>query len=145
MGMSHVMSVCEQDALDAMDEGIDRSKFRLTTFADEPVSLLLNLDGVEIDPVVERLDVHQASFVCPKDFELFYEGQMLGPAVLILQDKGLIVVNPVVKSKNWPTIDVEFMEVPEKDRRVISGFLAASSGGFRPPINRRAVASGYGL
>src|SRR5437867_3641297 len=119
--MSPVIPVSEQD------QGIDRSQFRLTTFSEEPACLLFNLDGVDLDPVVERVDCGQASFVCASHYELFYEGRILGPAVLALQDQGMVLVYPVVKAKNWPIIDVEFMEISEKDRAMIRGFLAASS------------------
>lgn len=109
---------------------------RLATFADEPVYLTFSLDGVELDPVVERLDRGQAGIVCARNFELFYEGQMIGPAVLVLQDEGMAVVYPVVKSKNWPIVTVEFMEISEADRQMIERFLRTRSD-LRPPNNRR--------
>jgi hypothetical protein len=77
--------------------------------------------------------------VSTKNFDMFYEGQMIGPAVLTLQEEGMAVVYPVVKSKNWPMIDVEFMQISDKDRQMIAKFLATRSGGMRPPIDRRAL------
>lgn len=116
---------------------IERARFRLATFANEPVHLLLNLNGVDINHVVERLDKREASFVSPTHFDTFYQGQMIGPAVLSLQNEGMAVVYPVVKSKNWPVIDVEFMEISEEDREMIGRFLTTCSGGQRPPTNQR--------
>jgi hypothetical protein len=121
---------CEQQ-----DVELDR-QVRLATFADEPAYLLFNLNGIELDPIVERLDKGEASFVSTTHFDAFYQGQMIGPAVLSLQDEGMAVVYPVVKSKNWPLIDVEFMEISREDREMIARFLATCSGGRRPP-NRR--------
>jgi hypothetical protein len=109
---------------------------RLATFADEPVYLTFSLDGVELDPVVERLDRGQAGIVCARNFELFYKGQMIGPAVLVLQDEGMVVVDPVVKSKNWPIVQVEFLEISETDRQMIDRFLCTRID-LRPPNNNR--------
>jgi hypothetical protein len=105
----------------------------------DPVYLLFSLDGREIDPVVETLDRGHASFACTQHFEAFYQGQMIGPAVLSLQNQGMAVVYPVVKSKSFPVIDVEFMEIAEKDRHMIGRFLDTCSGGQRPPVIRRTV------
>jgi len=104
----------------------DRSQFRLGLYVDEPVYLQLTLDGLEIDPIVEKLNAGEASFVCPKHFSVFYEGQMIGPAVLVLQDEGMAVVYPVVKSKNWPLVNVEFMQLGLREREMISRFTRDS-------------------
>src|SRR2546422_2548626 len=100
-----------------------RSVFRLSMIADEPVYLLLSMDGVNIDPIVDELGGGGARLVCAKHFEMFYEGQIIGPAVLVLQEEGMPVVYPVVKWKSWPVIGVEFMEISEKDREMILRFL----------------------
>ena len=134
--MSTVMMTTDEQ----QDVVSERPQFRLSTFADEPVYLLFSVDGIELDPIVERLDKGQASFVSSKHFDMFYEGQIIGPAVLAL-DEGMAVVYPVVKSKNWPIINVEFMEISQKDRQMIARFLAKSSGGMRPPANRRSQPS----
>jgi hypothetical protein len=126
------MMTCEQQDVES-----EALQLRLATFADEPAYLLFNLDGVEINPIVERLDKGEASFVSTTHFDSFYEGQMIGPAVLSLQNAGMAVVYPVVKSKNWPMVDVEFMEISSEDREMIARFLATSSSGRRPPTNRR--------
>jgi len=129
---STVMTTTEQQDVES-----ERSHFRLAAFAKEPVYLSFSVDGVDIEPTVEELDRGNASFISTKHFDTFYEGQMIGPAVLSLQDEGMTVVYPVVKSKNWPAIHVEFMNISEKDRDMISRFLATCSGGMRPPIHRR--------
>ena len=100
-----------------------RSVFRLSMIASEPVYLLLTLDGVHIDPIVDELGGGGARLVSSKHYDRFYEGQILGPAVLVLQDVGMPVVFPVVKWKNWPVIGVEFMDVSEKEREMILRFL----------------------
>ena len=100
-----------------------RSVFRLSMIADEPVYLLLSMEGVNIDPIVDELGGGGARLVTAKHFDRFYEGQMIGPAVLVLQDEGLPVVYPVVKWKSWPVIGVEFMEIGEKEREMILRFL----------------------
>ncbi len=91
--------------------------------ADEPVYLLLSMDGINIDPIVDELGGGGARLVSAKHFDRFYEGQLIGPAVLVLQDEGMPVVYPVVKWKSWPVIGVEFMEIAEKDREMILRFL----------------------
>src|SRR5437867_3727232 len=80
----------------------ERSVFRLSMIADEPAYLLLTMDGVKIDPIVDELGGGGARIVCAKDFDRFDEGQIVGPAVLVLQDEGMPVVYPVVKWKRWP-------------------------------------------
>ena len=100
-----------------------RSVFRLSMIADEPVYLLLSMDGVNIDPVVDELGGGGARLVSAKNYEMFYEGQLIGPAVLVLPDEGMPVVYPVVKWKTWPVIGVEFMEIAENDREMILRFL----------------------
>jgi hypothetical protein len=100
-----------------------RSVFRLSMIANEPVYLLLSMDGVDIDPIVDELGGGGARLVCSKHFDMFYEGQMIGPAVLVLQDVGMPVVYPVVKWKSWPVIGVEFTQMTEKEREQIIKFL----------------------
>src|SRR6185295_19100080 len=100
-----------------------RSVFRLSMIADEPVYLLLSMDGIHIDPIVDELGGGGARLVSAKHYDMFYEGQMIGPAVLVLQDEGMPVVYPVVKWKSWPVVGVEFMQIPEKDREMIIRFL----------------------
>ena len=100
-----------------------RSVFRLSMIADEPVYMLLTMDGINIDPIVDELGGGGARIVCAKHFDRFYEGQFVGPAVLVLQDEGMPVVYPVVKWKEWPIIGVEFMDISEKEREMILRFL----------------------
>jgi c-di-GMP-binding flagellar brake protein YcgR len=119
-----------------------RSVFRLSMIADEPVYLLLSMDGVDIDPLVDELGGGGARLVSPKHFDAFYEGQLIGPAVLVLQDEGMPVVYPVVKWKSWPVIGVEFMEISEKDREMIIRFLfkverRIVQQGPKPALRRR--------
>src|SRR5262245_40439542 len=105
------------------DPAKQRSVFRLSMIADEPVYLLLSMDGVDIDPIVDELGGGGARLVCAKHFDRFYEGQLIGPAVLVLQEVGMPVVYPVVKWKNWPVVGVEFMDISDKDRELIYRFL----------------------
>jgi c-di-GMP-binding flagellar brake protein YcgR len=100
-----------------------RGVFRLSMIADEPVYLLLSMDGVNVDPIVDELGGGGARLVTAKHYEMFYEGQLIGPAVLVLQDEGMPVVYPFVKWKSWPVIGVEFMDIAEKDSEMILRFL----------------------
>ena len=100
-----------------------RSVFRLSMIANEPVYLLLSMDGIDVDPIVDELGGGGARLVSSKHFDMFYEGQLVGPAVLVLQDVGMPVVYPIVKWKSWPVIGVEFMDMSEKDREMIIKFL----------------------
>ena len=101
----------------------ERSAFRISMIADEPVYLLLSMEGVDIDPIVDELGGGGARLVSAKHFDSFYVGQLIGPAVLVLQDEGMPVVYPVVKWKSWPVIGVEFMEISDKDREMIMRFI----------------------
>ena len=105
------------------DYAKQRSVFRLSMIANEPVYLLLSMDGIDVDPVIDELGGGGARLLCSKHFDRFYEGQLIGPAVLVLQDVGMPVVYPVVKWKSWPVIGVEFIETTEKDREQIFRFL----------------------
>ena len=130
--MSHVVTACDE-----FDSKEPRPQFPLAADTLEPITLMFSVDGIEFDPVVMWLGIGQASFGCTKYFEMFYEGQMIGPAVLTLPDQGMAVVYPVVKSRNLGVIHVEFMELSEEDRQMIARSLATCSGGERPPANRR--------
>lgn len=129
--MSTVMA-CEE-----LEYGIERSQSYLAAFADDPNFLSFSVDGIDFYPVIDSLDEREAGFVSTKYFDLFYEGQMIGPAVLSLQDVDSVVVYPVVKSKNWPLINVEFLQISSRDRQMIGRALATSAGGRRPPTPRR--------
>ncbi len=100
-----------------------RSVFRLPMNANDPVYLLLNMDGVDIDPIVDELSAGGARLVSSKHYDRFVEGQVVGPAVLVLQDVGVPVVYPIVKWKSWPVIGVEFLELSEKDQELIFRFI----------------------
>ena len=100
-----------------------RSVFRISMIADEPVYLLLSMEGMDIDPMVDELGGGGARLVSAKHYDYFYVGQLIGPAVLVLQDAGMPVVYPIVKWKNFPVIGVEFMDISEKDRETILKFL----------------------
>jgi hypothetical protein len=91
--------------------------------ADEPVYMLLSMDELNIDPIVDELGGGGARLVCAKHFDKFYEGQLVGPAVLMLQEQGMPVVYPVVKWKNWPVVGVEFMAIGEQEQEMILKFL----------------------
>ena len=113
------------------DQANPRSAFRRSMIAEKPVYLLLSMDGVDIDPIVDELGGGGARLISPKHFDRFYIGQMIGPAVLVLQDEGMPVVYPVVKWKSWPVIGIEFSDMSEKDHETILRFL------FR--VERRTV------
>ena len=100
-----------------------RSVLRLSMITDEPVYLLLNMDGIDIDPLVDELGGGGARLLSSKHYDKFYEGQLIGPAVLVLKDVGMPVVFPIVKWKAWPVIGVEFMEIAEREREMIIRFL----------------------
>src|SRR5437016_5446173 len=100
-----------------------RSVFRLSMIADEPVYLLLSMDGVNVDPIIDELGGGGARLVSAKHYEMFYEGQIIGPAVLVLPDEGMPVVYPVVKWKSWPVVGVQFMQIEEAEREMIFRFL----------------------
>ena len=95
----------------------------MSMMASDPVYLLLSMDGVDIDPVVDELAAGGARLLCSKHYDKFYEGQLIGPAVLVLQDEGMPVVYPVVKWKSWPVVGVQFMQIEEAEREMIFRFL----------------------
>jgi len=115
----------------------------MTTVIPEPTttscSLIFGIEAIDFAPAVQLLADGQARFDTSQHCDMFYEGQMIGPAVLSLESDNMAVVYPVVKSKNWPTIHVEFMGLSEKDRTMIERFLTKSSGSRRPPSNKRPV------
>jgi c-di-GMP-binding flagellar brake protein YcgR len=106
-----------------LEWGKERSVFRIPMIAEEPVYLLLTMDGVNIDPVIDELGGGGARLVCAKHFDSFFEGQAIGPAVLVLPDLGMPVVYPVVRWKDWPTIGVEFLDMLDKNQEMILRFL----------------------
>ena len=105
------------------DQTNPRSAFRRSMIAGKPVYLLLNIDGMDIDPIVDELGGGGARLVSAKHFDRFHIGQHLGPAVLALQEEGMPVVYPIVKWKSWPVIGIEFLETSEKDHETILRFL----------------------
>ena len=101
----------------------ERNTFRLSMKATEPVYLLCSIDNLEIDPVVDELSAGGARLICSKHFDRLYEGQILGPAMLVIREIGTPVVYPVVKWKSRPAIGVEFVNLSEKDQEKIFRFL----------------------
>jgi hypothetical protein len=115
-----------------------RSAFRMSMIAGEPVYMLLSLGNEDIDPMVEELGAGGARLWSSKHFDRFYEGQMLGPAVLVLQDVGMPVVFPVVIWKSWPAIGVQFVEIAEREKEMIFKFLfKLERKKMQPAENRR--------
>lgn len=85
--------------------------------------MLLSMDGEDIDPVLDELGAGGARLWSSKHYDRFYEGQLIGPAVLLLDEIGMPVVYPIVKWKNWPVIGVQFIDMEEKEREMIFRFL----------------------
>ncbi len=103
----------------------ERSSFRLTTMEDEPVYLRVNFGG-EINLQVAELGGGGARVLCYRcqtSFEDFLPGHSLGKAVLVLPEKRLHEVKPVVRWKGWPCVGVQFMELTDKARADIYKFL----------------------
>ncbi len=100
-----------------------RSAFRMSMIEKEPVYMLLSMDGEDIDPVLDELGAGGARLWSSKHYDRFYEGQLIGPAVLLLDEIGMPVVYPIVKWKNWPVIGVQFIDMEEKEREMIFRFL----------------------
>src|ERR1041385_4177163 len=119
--MSHLPA--DENTQDKNEFEEKRSLFRLEINNNQRVILRFNLEGVKIDAVVEELGGGGARLMYHKQFTFFYEAQMIGPAVLILQPDVQPVVHPVVKWKSWPNIGVQFMRISEKDRQSIMRFL----------------------
>ena len=62
-------------------------------------------------------------FVATKAYDKLYEGQMLGPAVLLLPDVGMPVVYPVIRWMSYPRIGVQFVDMSEKNKEMIFRFM----------------------
>jgi hypothetical protein len=124
-------------ACEEMELGTEPSALQVGAFADASEYLSFNMDGIDFDIALETLTEEEACVASTDCFDLFYEGQMIGPAVLSLKNEDPLIVYPVVKAKNWPLIQVEFLQISEKDRRTIGRSLAAAAGGRRPPAYRR--------
>ena len=102
-----------------------RSSFRLTMLEEEPIYLRVNLGG-EINLPVTELGAGGARLLCYKcrgDFETWYIGHSLGPSVLMLPEKGIHEIRPLIRWKKWPLIGVQFMDLADKERADIFRFL----------------------
>ena len=91
--------------------------------ATEPVYLLFSVDNLNIDPVVDELSAGGVRLMCSKHFDRLYEGQILGPAMLVIREIGTPVVYPVVRWKKHPHVGIEFMNISDKDQEKIYRFL----------------------
>ena len=110
----------------ALDEKVaqQRSSLRVTMLEDEPVNLRVNDAGISL-PVVE-LGGGGARLLCSKykeHFEDWFVGHSLGPSRLMLPENEMHEVNPVIRWIKWPVAGVQFMDLPDKDRREIFRFL----------------------
>jgi hypothetical protein len=102
-----------------------RSALRLTMLEEEPVSLQVTLD-TEINLPVAELGGGGARILCYKcqrSFDDFYEGQSLGPSVLMLREEGMHDVEPVIRWKKWPCIGVQFIDLSDRGRAAIFKLL----------------------
>lgn len=111
----------QQGALE--DYSKQREAFRLPMVASAPVYVLFSLDGEHIDPLADELGAGGARFVAANHYSRFYNGQMLGPAVLVLPEIGMPVVYPVVRWLSYPRVGVQFVDIDEKHREMIFRFM----------------------
>ena len=100
-----------------------RSVFRTWMLTVDPVHLLVNVDGTDLDLVVDELGGGGARLVAAKHMDRLYEGQVLGPAVLVLNDVGRPLINAVVKWKHNQVVGLEFLGISEKQKEMIFRFL----------------------
>jgi hypothetical protein len=119
-----------------LDRSRHRTAFRVPIGAAPPVSLLFSLEGEKVDPVVEELGAGGARFLSTHHHDKFYEGQVLGPAVLLLPEIGMTVVYPVVRWLRYPQVGIEFADMNDRDRELVSRFM------FRPDGRSRNLGGG---
>ena len=110
----------------------ERSAFRVSVVPLVPVRLALVMDDdTKIAPVVDELGIGGARLMSVKYFDRFYEGQLLGPGTLPLEDFGTISVAAVVKWKTFPQIGIEFVDMTDREREKLFRYL------FK--VSRRAI------
>ena len=110
------------------DYSKQRSAFRLPVSANEPVYLLFSIEGENIDPLIDELGAGGARFASAHHYWEYYKGQMLGPAVLLLPDLGMLVVYPVVQWMSYPRIGVEFADIKRKTGKSFSASCSGANG-----------------
>lgn len=101
----------------------ERRAFRVSVVPRDPVRWALTIDETKVNPVIDELSIGGARLMSVKYFDLFYEGQFLGPGTLPLEGIGTVSVSAVVKWKNFPQIGIEFVEVTESVRETLFRYL----------------------
>jgi c-di-GMP-binding flagellar brake protein YcgR len=102
----------------------ERHAFRVSVVPRVPVRFTLVMeDGTRIAPVVDELAIGGARLMSVKYFDRFYEGQVLDPGALPLEDFGTISVAAVVKWKTFPEIGIEFVNMTDRDRERLFRYL----------------------
>jgi hypothetical protein len=107
------------------DYSKQRTAFRLPMKTSESIYLLLSIDGEAVDPILDELGANGARFASTAHFDKFYEGQTLGPSVLVLPEIGMPIVYPVIRWVSYPRIGIEFHDIEGKDREVICRLMFA--------------------
>jgi len=102
----------------------ERSAFRVSVVPRVPVRFTLLMDDdTRIAPVVDELGIGGARLMSVKHFDRFYEGQLLGPGTLPLEDFGTISIAAVVKWKTFPQIGLEFVDLKHREREKLFRYL----------------------
>jgi c-di-GMP-binding flagellar brake protein YcgR len=101
----------------------ERRAFRVSVIPRDPLRWALTIDEAKVNPVVDELSIGGARLMSVKYFDLFYEGQPLGPGTLPLEGIGTISVSGVVKWKNFPQIGIEFVDMTESVRETLFRYL----------------------
>jgi c-di-GMP-binding flagellar brake protein YcgR len=101
----------------------ERRAFRVSVVPRDPVRWAVTIDEAKVNPVVDELSIGGARLMSVKYFDLFYEGQILGPGTLPLDGIGTLSVSGVVKWKNFPQIGIEFVDMTENESEKLFRYL----------------------
>jgi len=100
----------------------------------------ISINDVMVSPVVEELGVIGARLISVKHFDEFYEGQLLGPGSLHLEDIGTVEVSAVVKWKAFPRIGIEFCEMSlSRQDKLFQYLFKVSRQAIRIELSRKEI------
>ena len=118
----------------------ERQAFRVSPNSAVPIRFWISINDVMVSPVVEELGVIGARLISVKHFDEFYEGQLLGPGSLHLEDIGTVEVSAVVKWKAFPRIGIEFCEMSmSRQDKLFQYLFKVSRQAIRIELSRKEI------
>jgi len=105
----------------------ERRAFRMSVIPFSTARFGIKVGDVNLTPLVDELGIGGARLISVKHFDCFYEGQVLEAGTLPLEANVTINLSAVVRWKKFPRIGIQFVEMAEREKDRLFGYLFKAS------------------